>query len=48
MVCDNLQDLDLKHMMEENHYLSTNMLGMLQANISGKDKRSIDNCVIFC
>lgn len=29
MVCDNSQDLDLKHMMEVYHYFKTNMLGVL-------------------
>lgn len=34
MAYENLQDFDLKHLMEVHHYLNTNMLGMLQTNIS--------------
>lgn len=44
MVCDNLQDIDLKHMMKV-------QLGMLQTNISQKKmmKSQTNICVfIFC
>lgn len=40
MVCDNLQDIDLKHMMKV-------QLGMLQTNISQKNDEKSDQYLCF-